>query len=281
MQQITIQYRPFLHPLKRTISGSFPDKVEELNAAQLEAVASLVGGTIGDDNFLARMTGIKQRIIRRLAPFYKFRLLELFTVFNDLTPHNQFIIDKIQCRNTTFTAPAPKLKGVTFGQFIFAESLFATWLETKNTADLHRFVAALYLPAGEPVFTEDVIDKNAALLATAPVEVMEAVAINYRMIHLWLSNAYPIVFPEDESQSANDSPPVSGGVPEGGGGHDPAAVPAAGGGNSSGTSTTWLKIFRNLVGDDLVNEDKYAKLPVNNVLRFLSEKIKQNMKRRK
>ena len=101
---------------------------------QLEAVAALVHGNIGDDTFLSRMTGIKQKIVTRLSPFYKFQLIQLFTVVNELAPHNQFIIKSIKVRNLVLCAPAPKLKGFTFGQFIFADTLFDDYSNAKTPA---------------------------------------------------------------------------------------------------------------------------------------------------
>ena len=42
----------------------------------------------------------------------------------------------------------------------------------------------------------------------------------------------------------------------------------------------WIKIFENVVGDDLVNHDRYAILPLHNVLRWMTTKIIENIKRK-
>ena len=44
-------------------------------------------------------------------------------------------------------------------------------------------------------------------------------------------------------------------------------------------SDDWVKIFDNLVSDDLVNADKYAAMPVHTVFRYITRKIKENAKR--
>jgi len=41
----------------------------------------------------------------------------------------------------------------------------------------------------------------------------------------------------------------------------------------------WLKLFESLVGEDLINRDRYAELPVNTVFRHLTTKYKENAKR--
>jgi hypothetical protein len=44
---------------------------------------------------------------------------------------------------------------------------------------------------------------------------------------------------------------------------------------------SWIKIFENLVGDDIVNHDNYANMPIHNIFRFMTAKIKENMKRKR
>jgi len=281
VQHITIKYRPFLLPWQRTINGSFPDKVEELNASQLTAVASLIRGSIADDTFLARMIGIKQKIVNRMPPFHKFGLMQLFTVFSQLAPHNQFIIKNIKVKNTLLCAPAPKLKDFTFGQFIFADTLFDDYSAAKTTAGLCRFVAALYIPAGEK-FTDDMIDIYSPALEKNNPDTLEAIAINYGLVREWLSNAYPLIFVKTEpvtlSARQNDEvgQEVEGQQPE-------SSIQQPRPTGSSGRAATnngWLKVFESLVADDIVNHEKYAQLPLHNVLRYMSSKIKENMKRK-
>ena len=255
MQTIEIQYRPLLLPWKRTISGSFPDKVEELNGRQMEAVAAMVRGNIDDDTFLAAMTSISKKIVRRLAPFYKFRLMQLFTVFNKATPHNKFIITRIHAGSVQLVSPAPKLKGFSFGQFIFADTLFDVYAENKTTANLSRFVAALYMPAGQK-FSEELIEKHCSNIEKVNADTLEAIVINYGLVREWLGEVYPLVFVKSsQPPEANSPKPVSG--------------------------NAWIKVFESLVGDDIVHHENYAALPVHNVFRYMSEKIKQNMKRKR
>jgi hypothetical protein len=263
MQTIEIQYRPLLFPWKRTIKGSFPETYAELTGNQLCAVAAMVKDTVTETGFLSRMTGIPARIVNRMSQFHRFALFSLFIIFDNIKPHNAFIINQVTCKNKILVSPAAKLKGVTFGQFIFADMLFETYSETKLNADLHRFVAALYLPVNT-VFNEDIIDENAALVAAASPEISDAIAINYQLVREWLCNVYPLVFPQadvEQPATSNHQPETS------------IQKPAS--------RNAWIKIFESLVGDDIVNHAKYGQMPVHNVFRYMSEKIKQNMKRKK
>ena len=74
---------------------------------------------------------------------------------------------------------------------------------------------------------------------------------NWGLVQLWLQKAYPLLFPEGDE-----------------------AKPRV----THRKRSPWIAIFEDLVGDDIVNGDKYAMLPIHTVLKHLTKKIKQNAK---
>jgi hypothetical protein len=258
MVNITLEYRPFpFLKYTRKINGVFPSTFAELKPKQLIAIAGLVNQTISETDFLNIMTGITKFRIKRLDDYYRYQLMILFEPFTEIKPYDSFIIEDILTWTTLFDSPKPKLAGMTFGQFIFVESYFANFQTDKNPIDLHKFVASLYLPELH-AFDEDKIPETGLMVAKVKPEILDAIVINYVLVKEWLAIAYPLVFQrEDEDETAK-----------------PKKL------NKSNNDSGWVKIFESIVGDDLIHQDLYSLLPVHTVLRWMSTKIKENMKRK-
>lgn len=251
MVTVELTCRPAFWPWKRTFRKKFPTAYSELNEAQFVAIATINDETADDISFLSIMTGIPKGIIRKLGEFQQYKLFEIFSNFGINKPQNSFLIKKIKAGDIEWFLPAEKLKGMSFGQFIFADSLHETWQSTQQPDDLCRFVACIALKAGE-VFNENNIDKKAKLLSGVNSNTLQAIAFNWRLVGEWLSEAYPLVFTKSEP-----------------------------GEKVKKINNAWLKIFDSLVDSDIVNADRYANLSVNNVFRYMTQRIKQNMKRKK
>ena len=43
-------------------------------------------------------------------------------------------------------------------------------------------------------------------------------------------------------------------------------------------NTGWIKVFDSIVGDDIINSERYATMPVHNVFRYITRKIKEDIK---
>ena len=132
------------------------------------------------------------------------------------------------------------LKDVTFGQFIFADSYYQSYLN-GNTADLNRFIACLYTT--KKGFSEKTIDHNALIIKSCDVRKREAIGINYALIREWLAAEYPYVFQHSTTSTKN---------------------------------TGWVAVFDYLVGDDIANHQQYANSPLSLVLRKLNHKTKES-----
>jgi len=261
VKKIEIKYCP-LKWLKweRNVTGHYPESWKELNPRQLIAIASTYKGRISNCRFLYIMTGIKTRIIKKLDEYQQYKLFELMNFINDFKPYNSFIINKISVGNRKFYAPGPRLKGMPLGQFIFADSFFWNYQQTGNPKEMTSFLASLFLPKDQK-FSEDLIEKNSRIMEEVDTVTREAVFINYLLIYEWLTDIYPLLFPQkDADQEPKEEK------------HNE---------NAQRDSRAWIKVFENLVGDDIVNQDKYARLPVHNVFRYITEKIKENLRNKK
>ena len=258
MENITLEYQPFRFlKYTRTFHCSFPSGYDELSPAQFVAIARLVNTKITETDFLKIMTGIRKISANLLSDFERYNLMKLFDPFMEVKPYNAFIIPEIYHYNKIFCAPKFKLSGVTFAQFIFVESFFTDYQTDKKTINLHKFIASLYLLQNHS-FNENEINENAALISKIKPEIIEAIVINYVLIREWLAQSYPLIFEQGEEETTEEKPkPKTHKNP----------------GNSG-----WIKIFENIVGDDLINHDRYALLPLHNVLRWMTTKIKESRK---
>jgi hypothetical protein len=257
MTKIELEYQP-LPFLKytRKIEGSFPSTFGELQPLLLIAIAALINGKISETAFLSQMTGIRKYRIKKLEDYHRYRLIILFEPFMNIQPYDRFIIPHINDAFGRIVSPKPRLHGMTFAQFIFVESYFENYQADKNEVDLHKFIASLYLVQNRTFHEEEII-ANAMSLQKVKPEILEAVVINYVLIKEWLALAYPMIF-----ENASDDSEM------------PLKI------KNNISNSGWLKILENIVGDDLVNHDRYSMLPLHNVLRWMTNKIKENIKNR-
>ncbi|MFY9150831.1 MAG: hypothetical protein WAO52_02365 [Prolixibacteraceae bacterium] len=266
MKSITIKYRPvFWFPAYRTVTGNFPQNWGEIGADQLLAIVSLGRSRISEHQFLSSLSGIKTRILKRMDEYQIFKLSELLEFISDRNPHHEFIIRKLSVsHHLLLYAPSPKLKGVTFGQFIFADTYFANYQESQKEEDLNKFIASLYLGQNEK-FEERLIQQRFESIGKLDLNMRQAIVLNYQLIHEWLALAYPLIFQKQE-QVINkiDRHPelVSGSVQ-----------------NSQSSTNSWIKIFQNFVGDDILHDDQWAAKPVNTIFAYMTRKYKENARK--
>ena len=240
----------------RKAKGTLPGSWNELSERQFIAVSTLVNGREIDFQFLSVLTSFPKRLIKALSPYQLAKLSDQMDfIGNGSKSHNAFFSARL--KGTNLYSPKPKLAGMTFGQFIFADAYYNTWLATKDDETLNKFIASLYLFEGEQ-FNEGAITFNKLVVDKLPKELRLSIAFNYSLIITWLHNAYPLIF------------------------QSPAHLPntTVNADNIRADSCTkdsgWLKLFESLVGDDLIHRNKYARLPVNVVLNYLTAKYKEN-----
>lgn len=252
MIDIAIEY-PFQF-FKQKVKSKAPSSWAELTERQFIAISRTINGTEPDFHFLFLLTGIRQNLLKKLSPFELFKLSEEIDFVSQAgNSHSAFIIGKIP--GTDFISPKSKLARVTFGQFIFTESYSNDWMSTKDEKVLNNFVASLYLTPNV-VFNNESIPKRVEKIANSAMDIRKAIAFNYSLVMIWLQKAYPLIF-----QASSGDPDIA---------RADGIRP-----NQSG----WLKLFESLVGDDLINRDRYAELPLHTVLRHLTTKYKESARK--
>ena len=251
MIDISIEY-PGLFS-RRTAKGEVPSSWAELTQQQFIAISRTVNGIEPDFRFVSMLTGIDQRLLKKLTAFDLFKLTEAIDfIGRSGNSYSEFLISKIP--GTDFVAPKPKLAGLTFGQFIYTESYYNDWLSTKEDIILNNFIASLFLIQGEKFNSESITD-NALKIKSVRTDIRQAIAFNYGLIRIWLQKCYPLIFQDNvETRHALSSS------------------------NEQPKQSQWLKTFESLVGDDLINRDRYAGLSLHAVLRYLTNKYKESIR---
>jgi len=238
MIPVKIAYRPvaFL-PFQRKVDTRFPSGWAELSPKQLVAAASIFKESISDDRVIRAMLDIPIRTVRKLTPFQKYRLIELLSFLGHYTPYHEFIIPEVG----QLTGPKSRLKDEPFAAFMFAENYFDRYARHFGSDDLCRFIGCFYWQG--PFDEKDIVSRAALISKTEPM-VLEAIFLNYRLIREWLAVSYPTVFHVAEEAGEMNS------------------------------TSSWLDVLDAIVGDNIIHQVDYARLPVHTVLRFLNNRIK-------
>lgn len=261
MEKVTVDYRPirFLNWIRK-YEFEHPSSWPELTAVQLIAVACLYHGTISERRLLQVMLEMPKKIIRQLDDFHVYKLIELMEFLKDKRPpFQEFILQELKVGRIKFIAPDKRLQGVTFGEFIFADTYYMDYAQDSDESKLNKFIACFYRDAvkGKKVpFDEKEIEARAGLIGKLPLHEREAVAMNYGMIREWLERCYIHVFPKVDEESKKPK-------------------------KKKASNGSWVDVFDNVVGDDLVNEQRYAQLSVMNVLRKMNKAIRENNKKKR
>ena len=247
MNTIFIKYPGLFFLGHRNIRCSHPASWNELTPSQLVAVSRLAENTISEDDLLVEMLGIPHNIVRRIPPEHRYEIGKLLEFIGDEEADLQrFIIKNIG----RLKAPADRLKDITFAEFIHIDTFFIDYNETFSNTDLQKLVACLYRPHAKGKRIEFTGDIDISAVAGKHLQVLKAVEINYSLVRRWITRAYPEVFPKNKGNAGNKS--------RGG----------------------WLAVFDSLVGDDIINEDNYAKMPVHEALRYMNRKIIESRKQK-
>ncbi|MBA4411126.1 MAG: hypothetical protein C0397_17125 [Odoribacter sp.] len=257
MISIKVSYRPFPFLWKRNCKAEVPQNWSEINAMQLKSIVKLYDDKVSEISFLATLTGLKRHILKNMTNYERFKLMEILEFIGSLKPYHQFIIRKIYTSITgpTLFSPEGKLKGVSFGQFIFSDTYFANYQESQNPDDLNKFIVSLYLRKNEK-FDEKLINERYQKLSSLDENTRQAILLNYQLMHEWLTEAYPLIFQKVQQQveSNEDKKPRN--------------------------SNNWVKVFQNFVGDDIVHDHLWAEKPVNTILSYMTRKYKENARRK-
>jgi len=260
MITIEVKYRPVRWlPFSKKMESKVPQNWGEMDQKQLISVACLFNSASSDIAFLQSMSGLKKRILDKLSDFEQHKLMEIVEFIGELKPYPEFIIRKLSVsHHPVLYAPSPKLKGVTFGQFIFADTYFANYQESQNEIDLNKFIASLYLGRNEK-FEERLIQERYEPIGKLEFNIRQAIVLNFQLIHEWLALAYPLIFQKQEQVMNDDT-------------RNQETV--------SLNSSPWIKVFQNFVGDDIIHDEVWAAKPVNTIFAYMTRKYKENARTR-
>ncbi|MEI7526763.1 MAG: hypothetical protein WCJ95_20610, partial [Mariniphaga sp.] len=196
MIALEIRYRSFFMPVK--IKGSVPESWDEINGKQLLEICRVDHDYKREaTGLITAFTGFKKSVVLKLKPFMHYRLGRLLDFMGEKEAcTSKFCIKRV--KGTQLIAPEDKLKGVSFGQFIFCESYYTQWIREKDQKSLEYLIASLYVRGGKR-FNSDEIEKNCRIISKTDPSILRAIAFNYSMVIRWLKKRYPMIFSESES----------------------------------------------------------------------------------
>ena len=254
MIDIAVEY-PFML-FKRKAIGRVPSSWAELTEKQFIGISKVIYGDEPDYKFLATLTGINRDVLKKLSPFQLLQLSESIDFIGKAgSSYSNFIISELPHDAKRCIAPKPKMEGITFGQFIFMDAYYSDWSAFRQETALNKFIATVYLHFNDK-FSNEIIEERMEVIGRIDFDIRKAIAFNYSLIIYWLQKAYPLIFPETHESEDPDPEP-----------------------REKQYKSGWLKIFESMVGEDLINRDKYADLPLHTVLRHMTKKYKENARR--
>lgn len=230
-------------------TGNIPERWEEVTEPQLLAIAEMYLQKSTQTAMLAKLTGLAERHIKHLSDFQIYALLEDLDFLTDYRPRNCFIILSVG----KLFSPQHKLDALTWEQFIYVDTYFHDFMGEENDENLNKFIAHLYLRKNE-VFDHSLclVRAKSKIITSMPHTTKTAIMINYRLIYEWLCSIYPLIFHKTTINKEQKTKKFNPG---------------------------WIRVHEAIVGDDLLNYEKYGKLHLHNVLRFITSKIKENGRR--
>ena len=229
------------------------------------------------------MSGLTKQILNKLSDFERYKLMEIFEFVGDQKPHHEFVIKKLPLfkfwsvslsnrsnRGVILFAPEGKLKGITFGQFIFADTYFANYQQSNDETDMNKFIASLHLRKDE-IFDEKLIQNRHLQIGKIDKNTREAIVLNYQLIHEWLALAYPLIFQKQTEMLTSMNSVSTEPMPE---------REAVEGNSHQRDPNIWIKVFQNFVGDDIIHDEVWAAKPVNTIFAYMTRKYKENARRK-
>lgn len=248
MISMALKYSRFpILRLSAKIKLNIPDKWDECRERHLRALLYSSSDGATDVRFISMYTGINERIVRKMNKFFQFQIIDKIEAVAKSPFTGIFYIKEIDCVKEKLFAPGERMHGVTFGQFIF----FDAYYNDNEEESVNKFITHLYLPKDEKFDEEKCLARAKKLNIDEATK--EAIMFNYGMFYGYFEKAFPLLFA-----------PAEGG--KGKGGYDPRG---------------WIKVYESVVGNDIVNSDKYAEMPLTTMFRFLTENIKKAVKGKK
>lgn len=237
----------------KIINTTHAENWEELKPSQFIALVRAIHGEISEDDLLIEMLDIQHKYVKDLDAIQRYHLGISLEFIQSRAPFKHFVIPCDQ----GLWAPEDGLRDVTFGEFMFTDTFYSNYQQSNADDDMLKLVACLYVQHnkdGERVRFKGKVNTHAAK-NIHPLK-RKAIAMNYDLIRSWLEESYPEVFPPARSPISNKK-------------------------ETKQKSNGWIDVFDSIVGDDLINSDKYFEKPCTEILRYMNKKIKENRKKKR
>jgi hypothetical protein len=249
MKLVELQFKTIGIP--RKISATLPERWDELTAKQLVLIARNYISTVEETEMLSGLLGLKKSIVVMLDNYQRFCIACELDFMEDFKPHYAFVIRELN----RLACPRPRLEGMSFGQFMFADTYYEVAITSEDPGQLNKFIACLYLPEGKPFNEQLIEDRSDYVNLFFKPEEKTAISLNYRLVKEWICERYPLLFRKPMAEHAETKK------------------------DKNQVGSNWVKVYESLVGDDIVNQDNYSTLPVHTVFRYLTTKLKENGRR--
>lgn len=246
MNEVKLIFRFLGISIKQTYK--IPDKISDLSSKQYMALVKFLHGGIKEYKVISHIYNIPSILAWIIArsPFWIYNLIISIEILGDLRKScDHFLINrlpgtKLYCENHRF-------KGITFMQFMFADTMYTEYLKNQNNTHLYSFIAALYLKQGE-VFNDVEIDKRLNYISNKKIDniTLEAILLNYMMMKKWLSETYSYMFSSIE-KDGSDSPKQQ---------------------------QRWLDIFDSFVGEQIPDTNYFKDMPCMDAFRIINRRLK-------
>ena len=259
MKEVIIEYRHWGR--RRYVKATLPEQLSEATGRQFLALLQLSQGRVTEEEFFLQFFGINEKVLAKLDVFQLYILTEQLRGLWQATKTEHFFIEELTVNvptlkhgmaTTRLLPPEAQLRGMTFQQFMTVDQLYQWYAYTQKDEYLYSMIASLYIPEGTDFQHLDYSLIADNLRTYGDKWKMEGIALNWTMIRAWLSDAYPHLFPQGDTQAKE-------------GQADSHKKPRPG---------SWLNIFDFLVGEDLTRIDSYKGLACMDVIRILNKRIK-------
>lgn len=230
------------------IARKIPATMADLTEKQYLSLVRYMNGQIRERRLIAIMYNLSVFLsfVISLKKFWTYKLIENMETFSDFSkPADRFFIARLP--GTDLFCDSRKFKGISFMQFMFADTMYTQYLKTDNEHYMYSFIAALYLKADE-TFTDLNIEQRTAYLKKKKIDnvIYEAIFLNYMMQKKWLSGAYSYMFSSNEDN----------------------------GSSSPKRQQKWLDIFDAFVGEQIPDTEFYKNMPCMDAFRIINRRMK-------
>lgn len=237
MKTLEIEYTRLFFFRKR-VSIQVPEKWSDLKSRQFSACAGIYLQPMSDVDFCSKFFGISKKVLNKLSKFELFKLTELteFAV-NPNGSVNFFFMYQIP--GTRLQSPRPRLSDITIEHFAIFDTYFFEYVNKKTDEALDQFVAALYLKPNEVITGVDMNQRIASVASRVDQATKYAIFMNYIFLRRWLSGSFKFLFSSDEQSDEKES--------------KRRKQPS----KSLSNLPDWTGMIDDLIGDDIINADKY------------------------